>query len=142
MSRNSGNENVNDRENFAGRIGGWHRRFSPSKPSGISGVKPDRKQVQQKIQQQGNYMRQGKVEWYSTTRGFGILSAVAADGALDKFYVHVTKIIKSPETIKQGQLAEFEINPIPPRRPADLPMAVNVTITEATQANDALKAGA
>jgi cold shock CspA family protein len=87
-------------------------------------------------------MRQGKVEWYSATRGFGILSAVAADGALDKFYVHVTKIVKSPETIQQGQLAEFEINPIPPRRPGDLPMAVNVKITETIQSNDALKAGA
>lgn len=72
---------------------------------------------------------QGKVEWYSVTRGFGILSTVAADGALDKFYFHVTKILKSPEKIKQGQRAEFDINPIPPR-PGNLPMAMNIIIME------------
>lgn len=76
-------------------------------------------------------MRQGKVEWYSEKRGFGILSAPASDGALDKVYFHITKVVKSPERIEQGQRAEFEISSIPPRRPGDLPMAVNVKITEA-----------
>jgi cold shock CspA family protein len=74
-------------------------------------------------------MKVGRVEWYSENRGFGILSSPAADGALDKFYVHVTKIIKSPDKIEFGQRAEFEIG-ASPRRPGDLPMAVNVTITE------------
>jgi cold shock CspA family protein len=71
---------------------------------------------------------QGKVEWYSATRGFGILSVVAADGALDKFYFHVTKIIKSPEKIEQGHTAEFDVNPTTPR-PGHLPRAMNIVIT-------------
>jgi len=77
-------------------------------------------------------MKIGKIEWYTETRGFGIVSSLASDGVLDKFYVHITKIVKSPEKIKQGQRVEFEVNPIPPR-PGHLPAAVNVTITETAQ---------
>jgi cold shock CspA family protein len=83
-------------------------------------------------------MKLGRVEWYSEKRGFGILSSRAKDGALDKFYVHVTKIIKSPEKIEFGQSAEFEVG-ASPRRPGDLPMAVNVTITEASQTTEVLQ---
>jgi cold shock CspA family protein len=83
-------------------------------------------------------MKVGRVEWYSEKRGFGILSSRANDGALDKFYVHVTKIIKSPEKIEFGQCAEFEVG-ASPRRPGDLPMAVNVTITEASQTTEVLQ---
>jgi cold shock CspA family protein len=75
-------------------------------------------------------MRTGKVEWYSDKRGFGILSSPTADGALDKFYCHVSKIVRSPEKIEQGQRATFEVLESPLRRVGDLPMAVNVTITE------------
>ena len=75
-------------------------------------------------------MRLGKVEWYSEKRGFGILSSVAADGALDKFYCHVSKIVRSPLRIEQGQWATFKVSELPKRRPEDLPMALNVTVTE------------
>ncbi len=73
-------------------------------------------------------MRIGKVEWYSQKRGFGILSAPASDGALDKFYCHVSKVVRSPEKIEQGQRATFEVSESPLRRVGDLPMALNVTI--------------
>jgi cold shock CspA family protein len=71
---------------------------------------------------------QGKVEWYSVTRGFGILSVVNAEGASEKFFFHVTKIKSSPDRIEQGHKAEFDINPTPPK-PGFLPMAMNVVIT-------------
>ncbi len=77
--------------------------------------------------------RIGKVVWYSEKRGFGILSAPAADGAAEQFYVHVSKIVKSPAVILQGQQAAFTVG-LPPRREGDLPMAVNVTISDAPQA--------
>jgi len=73
-------------------------------------------------------MRTGKVDWYSAKRGFGILSSLAADGALDKFYCHVSKIVRSPEVIEQGQRATFEVSDSPIRRAGDLPMALNVVI--------------
>ena len=73
-------------------------------------------------------MRIGKVEWYSDRRGFGILSSPADDGALDKFYCHVSKIVRSPEKIEQGQRATFEVSESPLRRVGDLPMALNVVI--------------
>ncbi len=74
--------------------------------------------------------RVGKVEWYSQRRGFGILSSRADDGAIEKFFVHVTKIVRSPEKIEFGQQATFTVG-LPPRKEGELPMAVNVTITEA-----------
>jgi len=73
-------------------------------------------------------MRTGKVEWYSHKRGFGILSSLASDGALDKFYCHVSKIVRSPEKIEQGLRATFEVSDLPLRRVGDLPMALNVVI--------------
>ncbi len=77
-------------------------------------------------------MRIGKVEWYSDKRGFGILSSQAADGASDKFYCHVSKIVRSPEKIEQGQRATFEVSESPLRRVGDLPMALNVVIEAVT----------
>jgi cold shock CspA family protein len=73
-------------------------------------------------------MRIGKVDWYSEKRGFGILSSPASDGALDKFFCHITKIVRSPETIEQGQHATFDVSAAPLRHVGDLPMALNVTI--------------
>ena len=74
----------------------------------------------------------GKVEWYSDKRGFGILSSPASDGTLDKFYCHVSKIVRSPEKIEQGQRAIFEVSESPLRRVGDLPMALNVVIEAVT----------
>ena len=74
-------------------------------------------------------MENGKVDWFSELKGFGILSRVTPDGVLEKFYVHITKIVRSPQRIKPGHLAQFEVNPAQPR-PGFLPMVQNVTITE------------
>lgn len=85
-------------------------------------------------------MRTGKVEWYSDQRGFGILSSLASDGSLDKFYCHVSKIVRSPEKIEQGQQATFEVSELPLRRVGDLPMAMNVLIDAVTpQKNEVRK---
>jgi len=73
-------------------------------------------------------MKSGKIEWYSEKRGFGIISSFASDGALDKFFIHVTKIVKSPQKIQQGQQVEFDIDPNPPHRAGYLPAAINVTV--------------
>jgi len=73
-------------------------------------------------------MRVGKVEWYSKQRGFGILSSPAQDGSVEKFFAHVSKIVRSPEKIEQGQPVTFEVSDLPIRRVGDLPMALNVVI--------------
>jgi cold shock CspA family protein len=77
-------------------------------------------------------MRIGKVEWYSDKRGFGILSSPATDGSVDKFYCHVSKIVRSPQKIEQGQRVTFEVSESPLRRVGDLPMALNVVIEAIT----------
>lgn len=73
-------------------------------------------------------MRQGKVEWYSKQRGFGIVSSPAEDGSLERFFAHVSKIVRSPEKIEQGQPVSFDVSAEPVRRVGDLPMAINVVI--------------
>ncbi len=120
------------RARFAGltklqRIDGWLPSVLSYKPSGVTDIKPEKAGALE-LYFKGTFMRVGKVEWYSEKRGFGILSSPAADGALDKFYCHVSKIVRSPEKIEQGQRATFEVGTDPIRRPGDLRMAFNVVI--------------
>lgn len=74
--------------------------------------------------------RSGKVEWYNQTRGFAILSSLATDGATEKFFAHISKVLKSPEVIRQGQFVTFDVSSAPIKRPGHLPTALNIVITE------------
>ena len=74
--------------------------------------------------------RVGKIEWYSQTRGFAILSSLAADGATEKFFAHISKVLKSPEVIRQGQHVAFDVSSAAVKRPGDLPTALNIVVTE------------
>jgi len=72
--------------------------------------------------------RTGKLDYYSRTRGFGIISSPAEDGSVEKFFAHISKILRSPEKIEQGQNATFDVSGLPAKRDGDLPMAINIVI--------------
>jgi cold shock CspA family protein len=72
-------------------------------------------------------MENGRIEWYSATKGFGIITSTSPEGIVERYFLHITKIVKAPETIKAGQHCTFQISTAPVKE-AQLRMVFNVTV--------------
>jgi hypothetical protein len=71
---------------------------------------------------------QGIIVWYDPKKTQGIIS-VTENGIVQKYFLLLSRIARSPETIKAGQFAKF-IAVGPPPKPGLLPVALAVEISE------------
>jgi hypothetical protein len=85
---------------------------------------------------------QGTIVWYSPGKSQGIIS-VTENGIVQKYFLLLSRVARSPEIIKAGQFARF-FAAAPPPRPGLLPIALAVEISSTPFVGtgvDALKAG-
>jgi hypothetical protein len=84
----------------------------------------------------------GTIVWYSPGKSQGIIS-VTENGIVQKYFLLLSRVARSPEIIKTGQFARFSVA-APPPRPGLLPIAVGVEISTdpfVDAGAEALKAG-
>lgn len=88
----------------------------------------------------------GKVAYFNTGRGFGFLESRNAAGEINRFYLHVSKVVRvlPEEGISVGCLAQWEVDPTfddKPVKPNVLPAALQVTIAWPVQSQTSAPVG-
>ena len=71
---------------------------------------------------------QGTIVWYSPSKTQGIIS-VTENGIVQKYFLLLSRIQRSPEIIRAGQFARF-LAVAPPPKPGLLPVALAVEISD------------
>ena len=70
----------------------------------------------------------GTIVWYSPEKQQGIVS-VTENGIVQKYFLLLSRIARSPEIIRTGQFARF-IAVAPPPKPGLLPLALAVEVSD------------
>jgi hypothetical protein len=71
---------------------------------------------------------QGTIIWYSAEKTQGIIS-VTENGIVQKYFLLLTRIARSPEVIRAGQFVRFVVA-TPPPKPGLLPVAQAVEVSD------------
>lgn len=71
---------------------------------------------------------EGQIVWYSKTKGIGFIAHRVGNN-IERYFLSAIRIIYcEPQEPRAGCNVKFEVDPRPPRKPGDAPMATNIEI--------------
>ncbi len=73
---------------------------------------------------------EGQISWYSKTKGIGFISRRVGNN-IERYFLSAIRIIYcEPQEPRIGCGVQFDVDPRPPRKLGDSPVATNIEIFE------------